>query len=85
LKHGTDQRNCQDANSERPWPLCMVARELTSQREFRLWRDDLLKLRAAPLNVGDRSLVVAYAVAAEVSCFLSLGWPLPANILDLYA
>jgi DNA polymerase-1 len=72
-------------NSERPWPLCMVARELYTRQEFRLWRDELLKLRAAPFSVSERSVVVAYAVAAEARCFLVLGWPLPANILDLYA
>ena len=74
-----------DDNSERPWPLCMVARELHTRREFRLWRDELLKLPAAPFNVGEHSLVVAYAVAAEASCFLVLGWPLPVNVVDLYA
>ena len=63
----------------------MVARELHTRQEFRLWRDELLKLRAAPFNVGKRSLVVAYAVAAEASCFLVLGWPLPVNVVDLYA
>src|SRR5690242_16712162 len=72
-------------NSERPWPLCMVARELRSRRELRLWRDELLKLRTAPLDVGPRSLMVAYAAAAEAACFLALGWPLPQNVLDLYA
>jgi hypothetical protein len=72
-------------SSERPWPLCMVAREFHTRRELRLWRDDLLKLRSAPFNVGDHSLVVAYAVAAEASCFLALGWPLPQNVVDLYA
>jgi hypothetical protein len=72
-------------NSDHPWPLCMVAREFHSRRELRLWRDDLLRLRTAPIDTGENSLIVAYAVAAEVSCFLVMGWPLPANILDLYA
>ena len=29
-------------------------------------------------------LFVAYYAPAELSCFLALGWPLPARILDLY-
>ena len=74
-----------DDNSERPWPLCMVAHELRSRRELRLWRDDLLKLRATPFDVGEHSLVVAYAVAAEASCFLALGWRMPTHVIDLYA
>src|SRR5262249_19537243 len=70
---------------ERPWPVCMVARELKTGRELRLWRDDLLALDRAPFDTGLDSVLVAYAASAELSCFLALGWPLPANILDLYA
>jgi hypothetical protein len=72
-------------NSERPWPLCMVARELRQRHEIRLWRKDLLKLHTAPFDTGKHSLMVAFAVAAEASCFLAFGWRLPENILDLYA
>jgi hypothetical protein len=69
---------------ERPWPVCMVARELRSGREIRLWRDELLALDHAPFDTGRDCLFVAYAAVAEIGCFLELGWPLPANILDLY-
>jgi hypothetical protein len=71
--------------SERPWPLCLVAREFYTRQELRLWRDDLLRLRAAPFDVGEHTMVVAFAVAAEASCFLALGWPLPTHTIDLYA
>ena len=70
---------------ERPWPVCMCARELKSGREIHLWRDDLLKLRQAPFDVGPNSVLVAYSASAELSCFLELGWPLPANVIDLFA
>src|SRR5262249_9843993 len=30
-------------------------------------------------------VMIAYAAAAETSCFLGLGWSLPVNILDLFA
>ena len=30
-------------------------------------------------------MFVAYYASAELGCFLALGWPLPAHILDLYA
>ena len=69
---------------ERPWPVCMVARELHTGRELRLWRGELLALRAAPFNVGADAVFVAYFASAELGCFLELGWPLPANVLDLY-
>jgi DNA polymerase I len=70
---------------ERPWPVCMTAKELHTGQEIRLWRDDLLKLRSAPFNVGADAVFVAYFASAELGCFLELGWPLPVNVLDLYA
>jgi hypothetical protein len=69
---------------ERPWPVCMVARDLRSDREVRLWRDDLLALNRAPFDTGPDSVIVAYFASAELGCFLELGWPLPVNVLDLY-
>ena len=70
---------------ERPWPVCMVARELHSGREIRLWRDELLKLRSAPFDTGADAVFVAYFASAELGCFLALDWPPPVNVLDLYA
>jgi DNA polymerase I len=67
-----------------PWPVCMVAHEIYTQRERRLWREDLLQLKGPPFNIGPDALFVAYYASAELSCFLELGWPLPENVLDLY-
>src|SRR5215472_8822729 len=72
------------ADGDLPEPVWMVARERRSGRELRLWREDLLRLAAAPFDVGAGSLFVAYFASAELGCFLSLGWPLPANVLDLF-
>lgn len=68
---------------ERPLVVCMVARELRSNRLLRLWVDDLGP--EPPFRVDDGVLFVAYFASAEWGCFLQLGWPLPARILDLYA
>jgi DNA polymerase I len=73
------------ALGECPRPICMVGRELLGGREIRLWRDELLALRRAPFDTGPGSVLVAYYASAEISCFLELGWPLPANIIDLFA
>jgi hypothetical protein len=70
---------------ERPWPVCMVAREIVGGREIRLWRDELLALDRAPFDVGPSSALVAYYASAEIGCFLEFGWSLPANIIDLFA
>lgn len=73
------------ALGECPRPICMVGRELLGGREIRLWRDELLALRRAPFDTGPGSAIVAFYASAEISCFLELGWPLPANIIDLFA
>jgi hypothetical protein len=69
---------------ERPSPICMVAMELISGRRIRLWQDDLSRMKEPPFSTGPDSLLVAYYASAEIGCFLSLGWPVPANVLDLY-
>lgn len=66
---------------ECPVPICCVARELRSGRELRKWGAELLQ----PLEIPDTGLMVAYYASAEIGCFLALGWPLPGNILDLFA
>src|SRR5262245_16248108 len=69
---------------ERPWVVCMVAREFNSGREIRLRRRELLRLNRAPFNVGSDAALVAYYASAELGCFLELGWPLPVNVIDLF-
>lgn len=65
-------------------PRCMVAIEARSGRRLRLWEGDLHARTSAPFPVGDGAVMVAYAASAELSCFLALGWPMPALVLDLY-
>ena len=69
---------------ERPQPVCLVAFELRSGRQIRLWQDDLRRLQSPPYSVSPDSLFVAYYASAEIGCHLALGWPIPARILDLY-
>lgn len=71
-------------SGERPTPICLVAHELKSGRTLRLWQEDFTQLRAPPFSVGTDAVFVAFYASAELSCFLALGWPMPANILDLY-
>jgi len=69
---------------ERPWVVCMAAREFNSGREIRLRRRELLTLNRAPFNIGSDAALVAYYASAEIQSFLELGWPLPANVIDLF-
>jgi hypothetical protein len=67
---------------ERPVPVCLVAHELLSGRRFRLLSEQLGS--EPPYAHGPRVLFVAYYVSAELGCYRALGWPMPANILDLF-
>ena len=67
----------------RPTVVCLVAHELRSGRNFRLWQDQLPS--KPPYRIDSRTLFVAHYAAAEMCCHLALGWDLPANILDTYA
>jgi DNA polymerase I len=69
-------------SGERPRPVCMVARELRTGQEWRLFRGEFGL--TPPFPIGPDSLFVAYYASAELGCFLALGWPMPANILDLF-
>lgn len=69
---------------ERPSPVCLVGRELKSGRLVRQWLDGVIS-PTSPIPTGPDILAVAYYASAEIGCFLALGWPLPASVLDLYA
>ncbi|MCR9293897.1 MAG: DNA polymerase I, partial [bacterium] len=69
---------------ERPQVVCMVAREYKSQWLIRMDMETLVKLKQPPFDVGSNALCVAYFSSAEWNCFLSLGWPLPHYVLDLW-
>jgi hypothetical protein len=68
---------------ERQHPVCLVAIEYFTGQVIRRWLDPL-EPAPAPYPTDGRALFVAYYASAELGCHLSLGWPLPANILDLY-
>ena len=68
-----------------PEPICLAARELASGRTIRLGPDELRRLPLPPYSIRPDALFVAYYASAELGCHLALGWPLPANVLDLYA
>ncbi len=63
--------------------VCVVAKDLWSGQVYRAFGDELGA--APPFPTGPDTVMVAYFSAAECDAFMSLGWDLPANILDLYA
>lgn len=68
---------------DRPDPICLAWQEIGTGETGQLWLDGKVDVEA-PFD-GGSILFVAYYGVAEMSCFLSLGWPCPANVVDLYA
>jgi hypothetical protein len=73
----------QDSN-HLPVPVSMCAIEQRTGRRIEMERDELLRCRRAPFDVGDDAVMIAYSANAELGCFEALGWPHPKNVLDLY-
>jgi DNA polymerase-1 len=69
-------------SGERPRPVCMAAKELHTGQTWRIWRGEFGPKPPFPTETG--ALFVAYYASAELGCFRALGWPKPANILDLF-
>jgi hypothetical protein len=69
-------------DGEHPEVVCLVAHDLLSGRWVRVWQGDFA---APPFALGADTLFVGYSAAAEWSCFIALGWAMPARCIDLYA
>jgi hypothetical protein len=69
----------------RPVPVCLVAKEYYSGRSWLLWGDELSALRRPPFDIGMHTAMVAFFASAEATVFNALNWPLPENVIDLYA
>lgn len=66
-------------------PLCMAALELHTGQILRYGRSELREMGKPPFPVGKNTLFVAYSANAAIGCFIALGWPVPTNVLDLFA
>jgi hypothetical protein len=69
-------------DGNRPRPVCMVAKDLRTNQEWRRWRGDFAS--TPPFPIGADALFVAYYASAELGCFKALDWPMPTNVLDLF-
>lgn len=65
--------------------ICMVAHEIRTGKYHHLFQEDLYGLKVPPFPIDETTIVVAYFASAEMACFKALGWPMPKNVLDLYA
>ena len=69
-------------DGERPLVAALGAKELRSGRVVGL--DHWQFGPEPPYDTGPENLFVSFYASAEIGCHLSLGWPVPANVLDLF-
>jgi DNA polymerase I len=70
-----------DNGDSNPQVHCLVAREFRTGRTLRLFAPNW----EPPFDLGRDTLYVSYYAIAEMRCHLALGWPVPSNLLDLFA
>ncbi len=63
-------------------PVCLVAKDLGSGETERLWLGD--DPQPPAFLSAQNALFVTYFGSAEMGCFLSLGWGMPAYHLELF-
>jgi hypothetical protein len=68
----------------RPDPHCIVARCGITGETLRLWVSGDPAPRC-PFALDRSELFIAFSADAEIGVFLSLGWPAPLCVLDLYS
>jgi hypothetical protein len=69
-------------HGERPWPICLVAKELRSGRTYKVFQSGFGA--GPPYATGPDVLFVAFYASAELGCYKVLGWTMPDRILDLF-
>jgi DNA polymerase-1 len=65
-----------------PHPHCVVAHDIVRGHTISTWLGEEPPPQP-PYGVGQRDLFICFQATAEMSCHLTLGWPVPVNILDL--
>jgi DNA polymerase I len=63
-------------------PVCIVAKDLRSNQEWRLFRGEFDS--RPPFPIGPNALFVCFYASAELGFFKALDWPMPSNVLDLF-
>lgn len=71
---------------ELPKPVCVVSKELVSGEIQVVWLEgEDSGTLVPPYSINENDLFVAFYSSAEWNCHLVLDWPLPGNVIDLFA
>lgn len=64
-------------------PLSMAAKHLHSHEEWALDFHQIRGASAPPYPCGENDLVVCFTPVVELTALARVGWPIPANVLDI--
>ena len=64
-------------------PICLVSKELRRGEVVSLWKNQLSHHPFRPQDAD--TILIAHSAAAEMQCYLALGWAVPAHVIDTYA
>ena len=69
-----------------PIPVALFITEQRTGTEYGPYnREQLLKMKRAPVDTGPSSLNTSYSIPAELSCIMRLvGWSIPRNLMCSY-
>jgi hypothetical protein len=67
-------------SGERPRPTSMAARELRTDKTWRLFQGEFGSEPPFPIDAS--ALFVAFFASADLGCFKALTWPMPVNVID---
>lgn len=65
-------------------PICVAFHEILSGETKSFWLEGR-ETPECPYVIDEKTLFVAYYSSAEWNCHLSLNWPLPEHVVDLFA
>ncbi len=77
---------CQHHAGDVSHTICMSAKNLVSGQFVREWLvNNEGESVCSPFHFDESTIVITHHSTPVVSCFLTLGWPLPVYLVDLYA
>ncbi len=68
-----------------PTIVCMVIQNIKTNKIYRVWHDQLLKMKTPPFNMGENTLLITYFAPAEIQSMLTLDWSTNVSVIDLFA
>ena len=70
---------------EVPKIVCMVVQNVRTGEIYRVWRDELRKMKTPPFETEEDIVILTYFAPAEIQSMLALDWSTNVSVIDLFA